>query len=207
MTRSVGAGQTKISGCARAGGRPDMAGVTRRTLMAGAAVLAWSGPVKAGPAFDGIEREAHERAMRLAIAVARRNPRFPFGAVMVRAADGSLLAEGVNDSRHNPVLHGEIVCINAYVAAHGNMGWEGAVLYTTAEPCPMCMSALIWARIGGVVYASPLATVTRWSGGKPGIGIEARQVVAAAPAFRGGLLGGILQTETDALFAMAPTPG
>ena len=101
-----------------------MARVTRRTLMAGAAVLAWTGPVKAGPAFDEIEREAHERAMRLAIAVARRNPRFPFGAVMVRAADGSLLAEGVNDSRHNPVLHGEIVCINAYVAAHGNVGWE-----------------------------------------------------------------------------------
>lgn len=110
-------------------------------------------------------------------------------------------------SWHNPVLHGEIVCINAYVAAHGNVGWDGAVLYTTAEPCPMCMSALIWARIGGVVYASPLATVTRWSGGKPGIAIEARQVVAAAPAFRGGLLGGVLQTEADALFAMAPSPG
>jgi tRNA(Arg) A34 adenosine deaminase TadA len=126
---------------------------------------------------------------------------------MVRGANGSLLAEGVNDSRRNPVLHGEIVCINAYVAAHGNVGWEDAVLYTTAEPCPMCMSALIWARIGGVVYASPLATVTRWSGGKPGIAIEARQVAAAAPAFRGGLLGGVLQTETDALFATAPSPG
>jgi tRNA(Arg) A34 adenosine deaminase TadA len=51
-----------------------------------------------------------------------------------------VLAEGVNDSRRNPVLHGEIVCINAYVAAHGNVGWEDAVLYTTAEParcaCP-----------------------------------------------------------------------
>jgi tRNA(Arg) A34 adenosine deaminase TadA len=184
-----------------------MARVTRRMLMAGAAVLVWTSPVKASPGFDEIKPEAHERAMRLAIGVARGNPRFPFGAVIVRAADGRLLAEGVNDSWHNPVLHGEIVCINAYVAAHGNVGWDGAVLYTTAEPCPMCMSALIWARIGGVVYASPLATVTRWSGGKPGIAIEARQVVAAAPAFRGGLLGGVLQTEADALFAMAPSPG
>jgi tRNA(adenine34) deaminase len=207
MTRSDSAGKTEIAGSGNAAGYANVARVTRRTLMAGAAVLAWTGPVKAGPTFDSIEREAHERAMRLAIAVARRNPRFPFGAVMVRGANGSLLAEGVNDSRRNPVLHGEIVCINAYVAAHGNVGWEDAVLYTTAEPCPMCMSALIWARIGGVVYASPLATVTRWSGGKPGIAIEARQVAAAAPAFRGGLLGGVLQTETDALFATAPSPG
>jgi tRNA(adenine34) deaminase len=207
MTRSAGAGQTEVAKSGNATGYANVARVTRRKLMAGAAVLSWTGPVEAGPTFDGMEREAHERAMRLAIAVARRNPRFPFGAVIVRAADGILLAEGVNDSRHNPVLHGEIVCINAYVAAHGNLGWEEAVLYTTAEPCPMCMSALIWAGIGGVVYASPLAMVTRWSGGKPGIAIEARQVVAAAPAFRGGLLGGILQRETDALFAMAPSPG
>ena len=206
MTRSVDVGRTELRGCASATGRDEMARVTRRSLMAVAAVVSWTGPGTAGPAFDAIERQAHERAMRLAIAVAQRNPRFPFGAVMVRATDGSLLAEGVNDSRHNPVLHGEIVCINAYVAEQGNVGWEDAVLYTTAEPCPMCMSALIWAKIGGVVYASPLATVTRWSGG-PGIAIEARQVVAAAPAFRGGLLGGVLQTETDALFAMAPRPG
>jgi tRNA(adenine34) deaminase len=161
MTRSVSVGQTEMEGRERAVGRGEIAQVTRRTLMAGAAVLAGTGPVTAGPTFDAIEREAHERAMRLAIAVARRNPRFPFGAVMVRAADGSLLAEGVNDSRLSPVLHGEIACINAYVAALGNVGWEDTVLYTTAEPCPMCMSALIWAKIGGVVYASPLAIVTR----------------------------------------------
>jgi tRNA(Arg) A34 adenosine deaminase TadA len=174
-------------------------------MVAGSA-LPWADPVSAGSAFNGIERAAHERSMRFAIALARRNPRFPFGAVIVRAADGSLLAEGVNDAWHNPVLHGEIVCMNAYVAAHGNTGWDAAVLYTTAEPCPMCISALIWARIGGVVYASPLATVTRWAGG-PGIAIDARQVVAAAPQFRGGLLGGVLQAATDALFAAAPSPG
>jgi tRNA(Arg) A34 adenosine deaminase TadA len=175
--------------------------------MAGTVALAWTDRAKAGVAFDGIAREVHERAMRLAIAVARRSPRFPFGAVMVRTADGNLLAEGVNDACHNPVLHGEIVCMNAFVAAHGNAGWDEAVLYTTAEPCPICMSALIWARIGGVVYASPLATVARWAGGKPDIAIEARQVVAAAPEFRGGPLGGVLRTETDALFAAAPSPG
>jgi hypothetical protein len=54
--------------------------------------------------------------------------------------------------------------------------------------------------------ASPLATVTRWSGATPGSAIEAREAVAAAPAFHGGLLGSVLQTETDELFAMAPTP-
>jgi tRNA(adenine34) deaminase len=206
MTR-IGAGQTETGGRDSAAGRAGVVRVTRRSLMVAGAVLARPAPVNAGAAFDSIEREAHERSMRLAIAVARRNPRFPFGAVIVRAADGGLLAEGLNDAWHNPVLHGEIVCMNAYVEAHGNAGWDTAVLYTTAEPCTMCISALIWARIAGVVYASPLATVTRWAGGTPGIAIDARQVVAAAPAFRGGLLGGVLRTETDALFAAAPGPG
>jgi hypothetical protein len=61
MTRSVSVGQTEMEGRERAVGRGEIAQVTRRTLMAGAAVLAGTGPVTAGPTFDAIEREAHER--------------------------------------------------------------------------------------------------------------------------------------------------
>ena len=176
----------------------------RRALFAGLTALACTDPLApaaAAPAFAAIPMAAHERAMRLAIAQAMHNPRFPFGAVIVRAGTEEILAQGVNDARHNPVLHGEIACINDYIAKHGNTGWEEAVLYTTAEPCAMCMSALVWSRIGGVVFASSIPTVDKWGGGKYGIAISARQVKDASTGFPGGLLGGVLAAETDALFA------
>ena len=67
---------------------------------------------------------AHEQAMRLAIAEARGNPAFPFGAVILRAADRHVMATGVNKSAANPTFHGEIVAINDYVAHHGNRSWD-----------------------------------------------------------------------------------
>jgi len=142
----------------------------------------------------------HERFMRLAIAQARRNPAAPFGAVIVRAADGAVMAEGVNASGEHPTLHGEIAAMNDYVQRHGNAGWGGMVLYTTGEPCPMCMSALIWAGIGGVVHATSIARLKQV--GFDQIDLTAEAVAAAAPFWRGGLLGGVLATETDRLFAV-----
>ena len=70
-----------------------------------------------------------------------------------------MLAQGVNNSKTNPVLHREIVAINDYVARHGNQGWADGILYSTGEPCPMCMGAIVWAGIGGVVYASSITTL------------------------------------------------
>src|SRR3954466_2999409 len=95
--------------------------------------------------------QIHEQSMRVPIAEARRNPFFPFGAVIVRAADRQIMARGTNNGSTNPHLHGEIAAIGDYVFRHGNQGWKDSILYTTGEPCPMCMSALAWARIGGVV--------------------------------------------------------
>src|SRR5690348_16704571 len=97
--------------------------------------------VSASPlALSTIPLHIHEQAMRLAIAAARANPAFPFGAVIVRAADRQTMATGVNNGSANPTWHGEVVAINDYVSRHGNQGWEEIILYTTGEPCPMCMS-------------------------------------------------------------------
>lgn len=137
--------------------------------------------------------------MRLAIEIGKRNPVAPFGAVIVRRADGAVSASGLNDSRANPTLHGEIVAIDDYVARHGNRGWGEQILYTTAEPCPMCMSALVWAGIGGVVYGTSIERLRQV--GFHQIGIAAASVIAAAPFYHGGLRGGVLAAETDALFA------
>ena len=136
--------------------------------------------------------------MRLAIAAARDNPAYPFGAVMVRAADRRVMATGVNKGAENPILHGEIVAINDYVARHGNSGWGEVVLYTTAEPCPMCMSAIAWAGIGGTVYGTSIETLRQV--GINQILISAGAVIAASPFYHGSILGDVLKAETDALF-------
>lgn len=148
--------------------------------------------------LQGIPLAEHERVMRLAIAEARANPVYPFGAVIVRASDRALLARGVNKSARNPTLHGEIVALNDYVARYGNTNWDAALLYTTGEPCPMCMSALVWAGIGGVVFASSIEDIRR--AGIDQIGIAAQTVIDTAPFYQGALLGGVLAAETAQMF-------
>jgi len=140
----------------------------------------------------------HEAAMRLAIAVAKDNPFYPFGAVIVGAADRVVLAQGVNNGKVSPILHGEIVAINDYLARYGNQGWTETILYTTGEPCPMCISAIIWAGIGGIAYGSSITALAE--AGIPQITVSSGAVRDAAPFYHGQILGGILQAETDTLF-------
>ncbi len=78
----------------------------------------------------------------------------PFGAVVVR--DGVLLAEGQNRvTRDNdPTAHAEVVAIRAACASIGDFALPGATLYTSCEPCPLCLSAALWARVDRVVFAA-----------------------------------------------------
>ena len=148
--------------------------------------------------LSAIPLPLHQQAMQLAIAAARANRFFPFGAVIVRAADRQVMATGVNNGSANPTLHGEIVAINDYVARHGNRGWEEVIIYTTGEPCPMCMAALTWTRISGIVYGTSIEKLRQF--GIDQILIPASAVIAAAPFYRGEILGPVLEHETDALF-------
>ena len=152
--------------------------------------------------LKAIPMATHERFMRLAIEEARANPAFPFGAVIVRLPDLQVMAQGVNEGHRNPTLHGEIRTMGDYVERHGNRGWEETILYTTGEPCPMCMSAIVWAGIGGVVYATSIAGLKQVGFDQIDIGSPA--VAASASFWRGGILGGVLAEETDRMFAERP---
>jgi tRNA(adenine34) deaminase len=152
--------------------------------------------------LKAVPAATHERYMRLAIEQARRNPAFPFGAVIARLWDQRVLAEGFNAGHRSPILHGEIAAIHDYVERHGHRGWEETVLYTTGEPCPMCMSAIVWAGIGGVVWATSIAGLKQVGFDQIDIGSPA--VAASAPFWHGGILGGVLAEETDRLFALRP---
>ena len=150
--------------------------------------------------LTSIPMKQHEASMRAAIAMAMQNPVYPFGAVITNAGDGSILARGVNSTSLNPTLHGEISCMNNYVEKHGNQNWGELVLYTTGEPCPMCMSALIWAGIGGVVYGSSVKTIRESQIDQ--FTYSAKEINASASTFsQTSLMGGVLKLECDALFA------
>ena len=78
----------------------------------------------------------------------------PFGALIVR--DGVVLAEGQNrvTATLDPTAHAEVTAIRAACQAIGSFSLEGATLYTSCEPCPLCLSAALWARIDRVVFAA-----------------------------------------------------
>ena len=78
----------------------------------------------------------------------------PFGALIVR--DGGLIAEGQNRVTANldPTAHAEVGAIRAACQSVGDFSLAGSTLYTSCEPCPLCLSAALWARIDRVVYAA-----------------------------------------------------
>lgn len=99
-----------------------------------------------------------EEFMRHAIALSRRGMEAgaggPFGAVVV--VGGKVVAEGWNQvtSTNDPTAHAEIVAIRRACTALGRYELKGATVYTSCEPCPMCLAALYWSRCDAVVYAN-----------------------------------------------------
>jgi guanine deaminase len=78
----------------------------------------------------------------------------PFGALVVR--DGRVLGRGHNrvTSELDPTAHGEVTAIRAACRGVGDFALRGALLYTSCEPCPLCLAAAYWARIERVYFAA-----------------------------------------------------
>lgn len=96
--------------------------------------------------------------MHMAIELAAQHMRArdggPFGAVVARGA--AIVAQGWNKvtSTNDPTAHAEMSAIRAAAAALGSFQLRGCVLYTSCEPCPMCLGAAYWARLDRVVFAA-----------------------------------------------------
>src|ERR1700730_15219833 len=92
-------------------------------------------------------RPQDEGSMCIGLAEAAKGD-FPFGAVIVR--EGEVLAKGRNlgKTNNNPTAHGKMVAIRNFVAQHPAEALSGTTLYTSGEPCPLCMGAdyLVWHR-------------------------------------------------------------
>ncbi len=152
----------------------------------------------------------HEDYMQIAIQYARNtNPDWPFGTVIVDTSNGEVLIVAVNASHINPIFHGEITAISALKKGYDKEQLSHPlILYTTAECCPMCQTAIHWARIDGiniqtVVYGTRIATLHRlWD---TQVNIPSQEIVDKSPNDSNKiiLMGGILEAECNQLFEQA----
>ena len=95
-----------------------------------------------------------KEAIRLSFETMRNNTGGPFGAVVVK--DGKIIARGFNRviSTNDPTAHAEVVAIREACKALNDFQLTGCDIYTSCEPCPMCMAAIYWARPSRVFYAN-----------------------------------------------------
>jgi tRNA(Arg) A34 adenosine deaminase TadA len=94
------------------------------------------------------------RAIELSVERMRSGKGGPFGAVIVK--DGEIIAEGFNQvtSANDPTAHAEVTAIRAACAKLGRFDLKGCEIYTSCEPCPMCLAAIYWARLDRIIYAN-----------------------------------------------------
>lgn len=144
----------------------------------------------------------HERHMRRAIALTTNTPELPFGAVIVHRESGDTVAEGWNRSMINPIWHGEIDALNALFRSGHQIASSELVLYTTAEPCPMCMSAILWSGIQMIVSGTSIRFLQKH--GWRQIDLLAEELVSRSPAWKCTIIGGVLEDECNGLFAVGP---
>lgn len=94
------------------------------------------------------------RAIQLSIDGVHSGRGGPFGAVIVR--DGKIVAEGVNQvtSTNDPTAHAEVLAIRKACESLGSFELRDCELYTSCEPCPMCLGAIYWARVSRIYFAN-----------------------------------------------------
>jgi tRNA(Arg) A34 adenosine deaminase TadA len=168
---------------------------SRRFFLTGLAAAAIS-PAVAHAQAGGPTSSEDVRFMRMALDEARQGD-FPFGAVIVR--DGSVIARGRNLGRttDDPTAHGEMVAIRRCLADHGSAALRGSTLYTSGEPCAMCMGAILWCHLGRLVFA---ASVAQLATKIDQIMLSSAEHAAKAPFAPISITGGVLADEAVALF-------
>jgi guanine deaminase len=103
-------------------------------------------------------KDEHNRYIQEAIEMASENARTgnggPFGAIVV--LHGTVIGRGVNKVTqiNDPTAHAEVMAIRDACKHLNNFKLDEAVIYTSCEPCPMCLSAIYWARIKTIYFAA-----------------------------------------------------
>ncbi len=113
-------------------------------------------------AFDG--ERMRDLAAWTALSLATQEPN-PFGCEIVHSATGERLMRALNavSAEHDPSSHAEVRTIRLACAKLKSPSLKGYTLYTTCEPCPMCMSNALWAALDRVVYGATIADANRFT--------------------------------------------
>lgn len=126
--------------------------------------------VTAGEIRDRFSRSEHEKFMRMAIANSRKagvvdRTGGAFGAVIVDG-NGQVIGQGSNHvvSNCDPTWHGEMEAIRDACARLKALKLDGCVLYTSSEPCPMCLATAYWAGLDGIIYGAAVADSKEYGG-------------------------------------------
>ncbi|MFK7819003.1 MAG: nucleoside deaminase [Planctomycetaceae bacterium] len=145
--------------------------------------------------------DEHIAYMETAIQLALAQPRAPFAALLVDHKSGATVATGLNDTRRNPLRHGEIDCIENALISLGKPNWSNLRLYTTAEPCCMCQSAILWCGIREVIFGTSVSTLRKLGWNQ--FDMTAQDVIDKTPFAQCSVIGGVSESRCDALFTIA----
>ena len=101
-----------------------------------------------------MNKDFMKQAIQLSLDNMRKGAGGPFGSVVVK--DGEVIGAGWNKvtSTNDPTAHAEVVAIREACSKINSFDLSGAEIYTSCEPCPMCLSAIYWARIEKIYYAN-----------------------------------------------------
>lgn len=170
----------------------------RRTLLTGGTLLVAAALTQEAGARS--ERVAATQAdadfMRLALDQAKEGD-YPFGAIIVR--DAKVLALGHNSTKslHDPTAHAEMMAIRAFLGGHEPEDFKETTIYSSGEPCPMCMGAIIWCGFKRLVYAASIAQLSTKIGQ---IEVTAQRIANATPFIDMQISGGVLSGDAIQLF-------
>lgn len=144
------------------------------------------------------ERARHERYMAAALDLAEANPPPPYAALIVDRSRDEVICQSAGRHREARILHAELVALMDCGRQEPRENWPNFTLYTTGEPCPMCMSAAVWSRLPEVVYAISAEQLA-------GLGInqfrlDSPAVAASAPFYSGRIVGGVLEARAYEVF-------
>ena len=162
-----------------------------------------AGAAVGGRAVRGRKRCGCRRFPATRISCGWRSPRPQkptFLSARSLSRDGKVLAAGRNlgTTTNDPTAHGEMVAIRRFVASRPAEELKGTTLYTSGEPCPMCMGAILWCGIGRVVFAASIEELATKIGQ---IMLTSRTMADAAPFATIAITGGVLSAEALALFS------
>ena len=146
------------------------------------------------------ERTEDERWMLRALEACGRGVeggQSPFGACIVRGGEELVSEHNHVWMRSDPTAHAEVCAIRAACASVKAVHLEGATIYSTTEPCPMCFTAIHWARIGRIVFGATVEDAAGFGFNELRISNEMMKRVSGS---RVELVGGVLREEAIGLF-------